>query len=332
MLPGQNVLTCGADPTGRTDSSPAFHAAINALPDTGGIVYVPAGRYLIQTIRLGKPVSFLGAGGVARTGGPAGGSATTLVFPADADGFVLEAGGVRIENLALLRAGAGYARRGIYARRGFFAQNLYLVGWERGIDLDGRKSEGNNVNGFRVENVFAEDCYWATYTRGYDAQGGRFSHIYAFQCQAGIYDSSLAGNGYSDCYVEGAWLDAPYYIDNQSQLRNCRMESPHLAQIAFTAQVVHGFNSAAIVGVPARIDSLPFETSGFAGGEQIVVNVDGTVRNITFESGDQTPEAIAMRINAAFPGIPPIAVVDVFDRSLSIRARAPAGGGVLSLA
>jgi hypothetical protein len=44
-----NVLTYGADPTGTSDSGPAFNDAVAALPSDGGVIYVPTGSYKIAT-------------------------------------------------------------------------------------------------------------------------------------------------------------------------------------------------------------------------------------------------------------------------------------------
>jgi parallel beta-helix repeat protein len=47
-----SVLDFGADPTGTTVCSDKIQAAIDALPSTGGAVYVPAGTYLATNIRV----------------------------------------------------------------------------------------------------------------------------------------------------------------------------------------------------------------------------------------------------------------------------------------
>jgi len=44
-----NAVAYGADSTGVADSSAAIQSAINALPTTGGIVYIPAGNYKINS-------------------------------------------------------------------------------------------------------------------------------------------------------------------------------------------------------------------------------------------------------------------------------------------
>ncbi len=62
--PVENVVTHGADPTGISDSKSAFVAAMNALPGSGGVVYIPEGEYLIgSTIQVtGDNIVFRGTG------------------------------------------------------------------------------------------------------------------------------------------------------------------------------------------------------------------------------------------------------------------------------
>ena len=131
---GQNVLDHhGADPTGTTDSTEAFLAAIAALGPRGGTVIIPPGRYRIDDapILVLTPLCFQDTSGSPRTGRQRSaavfeGSVTTLIFPTDRDGFIVErdAQNVRFENLALVRNGSGFARRGIHAKRMIYADNL----------------------------------------------------------------------------------------------------------------------------------------------------------------------------------------------------------------
>ena len=60
-----NVLDFGADPTGASDSTAKIQAAIDALPSTGGTVYLPPGVFLVSTLLFPiepKVVNFRGAG------------------------------------------------------------------------------------------------------------------------------------------------------------------------------------------------------------------------------------------------------------------------------
>lgn len=58
-----NVLDFGADPTGATDSSAAFNAAIASFPYNNATVYIPAGRYtLLNAVNMGASCVICGAG------------------------------------------------------------------------------------------------------------------------------------------------------------------------------------------------------------------------------------------------------------------------------
>ncbi|MEU9040772.1 MULTISPECIES: glycosyl hydrolase family 28-related protein [unclassified Kitasatospora] len=363
----ENVLAHGADATGTTDSTTAFRKAIDALGKRGGIVEIPVGRYRIDQapIEVTTPVHFRGDGGMVRTAVDEGGvnvpgSVTTLLFPPDQDGFVVVApssANAHFEGLALIRTRASgpaperFARRGIHAENRIWAESLYLLNWERGIDLDGRTNhpaEPDHITAFAtndsyVSRIFAEDCFWATYAHGQDAQASHFEHIVTLSCEAGIYDSSLAGNGYVDCYVDGGFSEPPYYMDtNQSVLLNCRCESDLPPQLGPGVTVVGGgFNVGGlpaqvakalgvtgapfrqINGVPARHEGAPFPggTANFAAGEQIVVTVDGVARTVAFAAGAFTPRQVAERINAAFAdlALPRVATGYGFDNSLTVE-------------
>jgi parallel beta-helix repeat protein len=57
------VTTYGADPTGTLDSTLAFQSAVNSLPTKGGVIKVPRGTYLVNTINTGvKSIVFIGEG------------------------------------------------------------------------------------------------------------------------------------------------------------------------------------------------------------------------------------------------------------------------------
>jgi hypothetical protein len=60
-----NILDFGADSTGVSDSTNAFASAIAALPATGGVINVPSGTYITETITLPgwpKSVHLVGEG------------------------------------------------------------------------------------------------------------------------------------------------------------------------------------------------------------------------------------------------------------------------------
>jgi Pectate lyase superfamily protein len=64
-----NVTTYGADPTGSSDSTTAIRQAIDAVPASGGVVYFPAGNYLVTSTltAVGQGIYLVGDGRWATT-------------------------------------------------------------------------------------------------------------------------------------------------------------------------------------------------------------------------------------------------------------------------
>ncbi|MFD7306335.1 hypothetical protein ACFV83_36410 [Streptomyces pharetrae] len=291
--------------------------------------------------------------------GSLSGSTTTLVFPSDRDGFVVlaESRFAHFEGFALVRRIASgpnaerFAWRGIHAQRPIWAENLALLNWQRGIDLDGRATHPEhpeipdtfNADYSQVSRIFAEHCFWATYAHGPGAQGCHFEHVVAVDCEAGIFDGSQSGNGYVDCYVfSGGKTEPPYYMKNQSVLMNCHCESPLPPQLhQDTTSIGSSFNVGTlppnvakalnvtggdflqINGTPAKQAGKPFPApvASFAGSEKVAVTVDGMQRVVTFADGSFTPHQVAAQINAAFAdlGLPRVATANGFINSITIE-------------
>ncbi len=66
--PEKNVLDFNADPTGVNDSKAAFMGAINDLPASGGVIFIPEGTYKISsTINISKSNVVFRGEGVGKT-------------------------------------------------------------------------------------------------------------------------------------------------------------------------------------------------------------------------------------------------------------------------
>lgn len=105
----------GADPTGVADSSPAFAAAIAALPAGGGILWIPAGTYkLLTPIAPGaKHIHMMGAG---RDLDNSSNPPTTLSYQPVATGtaaMTISSHSTILEGLILLQGNATAATKGI---------------------------------------------------------------------------------------------------------------------------------------------------------------------------------------------------------------------------
>lgn len=78
-----NVLDYGADSTGVADSSTAIQNAINAIPGTGGVVYLPSGTYKVATTLtwpISKNLIFMGAGASGAGNGTTQKAATEISY------------------------------------------------------------------------------------------------------------------------------------------------------------------------------------------------------------------------------------------------------------
>ena len=58
-----NVIDFGAVPDGRTDSTPAFEAALSEAAKCHGTVYVPSGDYIVGHLTMGDGVALRGVSG-----------------------------------------------------------------------------------------------------------------------------------------------------------------------------------------------------------------------------------------------------------------------------
>jgi hypothetical protein len=137
-----NILDFGADPTGTTDSAAAIQAAVDSISTTtagagpGGLVYIPAGTYRIETqIDLPYGVSIKGTGGTA-----------SIIQCYDCDGLnfiktIQDNDMQTVEDIGLQRM-SGTNRTGIFAgagtyptsqNDGFYINRVKITGFNVGI-------------------------------------------------------------------------------------------------------------------------------------------------------------------------------------------------------
>ena len=149
----------GADPTGTNDSTSAIAAALSAVPSPGGIVYLPAGTYLLNSSALavasaGTRVIGAGAGATKLTIGASFTGAEVLNITADscavADLSIAGASSTTTSNPAC----TGIELSGVQhcLVRDVFAQ--YVNGWA--IESAGSAGRGNLDCMFR--GVISRNC------------------------------------------------------------------------------------------------------------------------------------------------------------------------------
>jgi hypothetical protein len=100
-----SVLDFGADPTGTTVCSDKIQAAIDALPNTGGSVYVPKGTYLATNIRVD------GTGGGKSNVLIYGDGASSIIYKPDPADIITDAG--LKSNVLWALTGNGHQIRGL---------------------------------------------------------------------------------------------------------------------------------------------------------------------------------------------------------------------------
>jgi hypothetical protein len=164
----QNVLTYGADPGGIYNSDPAFQAALNI----GGVVYAPAGTYILsQTLQAPQAVLLASQG----TGIIGDGSAST---------FMHYTGNAQAINIGLTGAFTGGAYAGTFS-------GFYLDGYSAGSAGIGMQI--GNLQGFNVSDValygFNKYGLYFHNTTGYSEQANIQMRI--VQCgTAAVFDGS----------------------------------------------------------------------------------------------------------------------------------------------
>lgn len=126
-----NVHMAGATGAGSVDEGPAFQRTVNYVLSlaTGGAIYVPTGRYAIET-----PVVF------TKTSGKA------VYIYGDGSGSVIDCGDVTDDDAAFY-VGSGTAAGGT----GFRANNLKFIGASATV---GTAFELENANGAEFDNIF----------------------------------------------------------------------------------------------------------------------------------------------------------------------------------
>jgi len=114
-----------ADYLGVLDATAAIQAAINALPATGGMVWFPAGVYVVAgTLDLRGKFHVVLQGEGHLSGGAAGGSLIRFTSGGAVSLLNLQSsGGVRVSGIYLQWTSAAFAGRVVDARGGIFAAN-----------------------------------------------------------------------------------------------------------------------------------------------------------------------------------------------------------------
>jgi polygalacturonase len=189
----------GADPTGASDSTAAFNAAIAALPSSGGVVRVPAGTYKITgTVALAQNQSLIGDG------------ATCTVINYTGSGTAIT---------AIL---SGSFTGGAYGGR---ISGFYLSGYSAGGSAVG--VQVSNLQGIRIDDLGiygfgGKGLYFLTTSGDWSEQGNVQARI--VQCgTAAVFDTSSFDYSNFDFTIVTGNGQGGVTLQNAAQFRGCSL-------------------------------------------------------------------------------------------------------------
>lgn len=171
-----NVVGYGADPTGTRDSTAAIQDAIDALPATGGVVYLPGGVYRVSSTLTCTtvPAYFLGDGAWATTLEFTGsGDCLRIYDPTTYGSRTRYAGGCC--GVTIDGASAGAESTGLHAGD--------LLQYE--LDLTVQNFSAAGSIGVHLDNAY----YWTEQLHGSIYAQRCASHV-VFDCSGGLTSSS----------------------------------------------------------------------------------------------------------------------------------------------
>ncbi len=271
-----------------------INALIQALPATGGRVFLPSGTWDCAPVTVDRPCIIEGAGPGFGTK-----SSTILRFGSGSIGFDITTPGAatklahfRIENqpnATLL----GKAKHGIMIRgHRCSVEDVQITGMgSHGLVILGMSPD--NANNWRLTQVRVDFCDGhGFFIDGGDSNAGMAHGIDATANQGwGVFDSSFLGNTWTGCHVSsnilGAYAVDPLSLANYSTFIGCYAEGNQPASnfLASTQVLVVGGNIAGSALVNQRIG---YNRTKFAGG-------DGDMQ-ISGPTGGTTPSALAVRL------------------------------------
>lgn len=256
-----NVLNCGADPTGKTDSSTAFNYAIHYAQllikatthfgaDTtadGYKIYIPAGNYLIEhpikvtttnTVTTGSTTLY---NGIEFYGD---GESTLLNFNNTESCFDIYGGGINIHDMKLINSATSAILTHAYNVPYSKFKNLTICNSLNGFELNGgyflvlESIHCNNITeiGFKLQRFYTStviiNCYADTCTTGY--------YIGNLVSDLSIVYSAMIGCACDKCnvaYKFNPGANISLYNCGSEAINNCSFEIDSNSHIG-----IYGFN------------------------------------------------------------------------------------------
>jgi hypothetical protein len=212
-----SVQDFGAVGDGVTDDFAAFQAALTALPDSGGSLYIPATEQniyrLSDTLEIIKPVRICGQLPTASL--YVANAGTVLKFDANKIGIIFHAYNTYtspvlganysiMENVAVVSAGGSGAFDGIIIKApGVRLSNVWSWYWPRyGIFVDG--TVGNAAQ-WRLDNCYTNaNTSHGVYVLGSQPSAGVCTQLTSSNNGGwAVWDESFLGNTYIGAHAEG---------------------------------------------------------------------------------------------------------------------------------
>lgn len=256
-----NVLNCGADPTGKKDSSTAFNYAIHYAQllikatthfgaDTtadGYKIYIPAGNYLIEhpikvtTTNTATTTSETLYNGIEFCGD---GESTLLNFNNTESGFDIYGGGINIHDMKIINSATSAILTHSYNAPYSKFKNLTICNSLNGIELNGgyllvlKSVHCNNITeiAFKLQRFYTStvitNCYADTCTTGY--------YIGNLVSDLSIVYSAMIGCACDKCnvaYKFNPGANISLYSCGSEAINNCSFEIDSNSHIG-----IYGFN------------------------------------------------------------------------------------------
>lgn len=219
-----NIIDYGADPTGKTDSSAAINSAI-AAASAGGVVYMPAGIFLITgPIVLQKGITLLGDQGATSSGDDAIKFAGTVIRVAPTFSNPTWSA---FATAAILCLDQSPGTNGSSSTLGIRLRDFWIDGSSGAVSVDGITCYGP-VSAWQAERV---GVYKATGSGfGFARADGGFpdgQHLYsclAQQCAGEGFTGEMVDAILVDCHAQGCGSNGIHLTGGNTRFIACRSD------------------------------------------------------------------------------------------------------------
>lgn len=213
-----------ADPTGTTESAAAINSAITASP-AGGVVYMPAGIYLIaRPIVLQKSVTLIGAHGATSSGDDAGKFSGTVIRVAA--GYANPAWSA-FATAAILCLDQSPGTNGSASTLGIRLRDFWIDGSNGPASVDGVTCYGP-VSAWQAERIgvfrATGDGFSFIAADGKNPDGQHLYSCLAQQCTGEGFTGQLLDATLVDCHAQGCGSHGIHLTGGNTRFIGCRAD------------------------------------------------------------------------------------------------------------